>query len=114
MNRLIALLGAGLACVAITAQAVPNPVVTGPIASTAIPGQPSKDHIFFATDHPLAVNGYIEEEYFIEGTANRYNTPTGATGSVIDSGHGYKTRVVVRRPASDKKSTAPSSSNGRT
>ncbi len=103
MNRLIALLGAGLACVAITAQAVPNPVVTGPIASTAIPGQPSKDHIFFATDHPLAVNGYIEEEYFVEGTANRYNTPTGATGSVIDSGHGYKTRVVVRRPASDKK-----------
>lgn len=103
MNRLIALIGAGCACVAITAHAVSDPVVTGPIASPAIPGQPSKDHIFFASDHPLAVNGYIEEEYFIDGTANRYNTPAGATGSIIDGGHQYRTRVVVRRPASDRK-----------
>jgi hypothetical protein len=104
MNRFIALTGAGLAWLTVTtAHAVPDPVVTGPIASPAIPGQPSKDHIFFASDHPLAVNGYIEEEYFIEGTANRYNTPSGATGSIIDSGHPYRTRLVVRRPASDKK-----------
>src|SRR4030095_14629622 len=103
MNRFIAVIGAGFACLAITAHAVPNPVVSGPIPSPAIPGQPSKDHIFFASDHPLAVNGYVEEEDFIEGTANRYNTPTGATGSVIDSGHPYRTRVVVRRPASDRK-----------
>ena len=102
MNRFTALLGAGMACAAITAQAVPNPVVTGPIPSTAIPGQPSKDYIFFASDHPLAVNGYIEEEYFIEGTANRYNIPTGATGSVTDGKHAYKTRVVLSAAVRDR------------
>jgi len=103
MKRYTALAGMGLACLALTAYAVPNPVVTGPIVSSAIPGQPSKNYVFFASEHPLAVNGYIEEEYFIEGTANRYNTPTGVTGTVQDSGHPYRTRVVVRRPASDKK-----------
>jgi hypothetical protein len=103
MLRLRVLVCAGLAYLAVSVHAVPNPVVTGPIASPAIPGQPSRDHTFFASDHPLAVHGYIEEEFFIEGMANRYNTPTGATGSVIDSGHSYRTRVVVRRPASNKK-----------
>ena len=89
MKRYTALAGMGLACLALTAYAVPNPVVTGPIVSSAIPGQPSKNYVFFASEHPLAVNGYIEEEYFIEGTANRYNTPTGVTGTVQDSGHPY-------------------------
>jgi hypothetical protein len=102
MNRFIAMASAGLTCLALSAHAVPNPVVTGPIASPAIPGQPSREHTFFASDHPLAVHGYIEEEYFIEGTANRYNTPTGETGTVLDSGHPYRTRIVVRRPASNK------------
>jgi len=102
MQRIFALVAAGMVSLATTAIAAPNPVVTGPIPSTAIPGAPSKAHIFFASDHPLAVHGFIEEEYFIEGAANRYNTPTGATGSVLDSGHPYRTRVVVRRPATDK------------
>jgi hypothetical protein len=102
MNRLIAWAGASLACIALSALAVPNPTVTGPIASTAIPGDASRNYIFFASDHPLAVNGYIEEEYFIQGTANTYVTPTGATGTVATSGNPYKTRVVVRRPASQK------------
>ncbi|HLQ77171.1 MAG TPA: alpha/beta hydrolase domain-containing protein, partial [Terriglobia bacterium] len=44
-----------------------------------------------------------EEEFFIQGTANRYNTPAQATGSVIDGDHPYKTRVVVRRPADAKR-----------
>jgi hypothetical protein len=114
MKRLIALVGAGLASFAISAFAtpgsnsssgsnIPNPTVTGPIATTQIPGSATKDYVFFASDHPLAVNGYIEQEFFIEGTANRYNTPTGATGSIIDGGHAYKTRVVVRRPVSKHK-----------
>lgn len=84
---------------ALGAGAVPNPVVTGPIASGAIPGSATRDYVFFATDHPLAVNGYVEEEFFIEGTANRYDTPPLATGSIVSSGHPYKTRIVVRRPA---------------
>ncbi len=44
--------------------------------------------------------GYVEEEYFIEGTANRYTTPDLETGEVIDTGHPYRTRFIVRRPAS--------------
>ena len=102
MNRLIAMGALVLAFAAMPAHAVPDPVVTGPIISTVVPGDPSKDHIFFASDHPLAVHGYIEEEYFIEGMANRYNTPTGATGTVLDGNHPYRTRVVVRRPASSQ------------
>jgi hypothetical protein len=103
MSRLAALAGLAIALLATPVLAVPNPVVTGPIASTATPGDASRNYTFFASDHPLAVNGYIEEEFFIEGTANTYVTPTGATGSVATSGNPYKTRVVVRRPASDKK-----------
>lgn len=81
------------------AAQVPNPTVTGPIASAAVPGDASHDYVFFSTNHELAVNGYVEEEYFIEGTANTYNTPAGATGSVLTSNNPYKTRIVVRRPA---------------
>ena len=95
----VALAGA-LALSAFSAAAsIPNPTVTGPIASTAVPGDASHNYIFFSTTHELAVNGYIEEEYFIEGLANTYNTPTGATGSVATTGNPYKTRIVVRRPA---------------
>jgi hypothetical protein len=103
MKRLTALACAAIASVAMSALAVPNPVVTGPIASPAIPGDASRDYTFFASDHPLAVHGYIEEEFFIEGTANSYVTPTGADGTVATTGNPYKTRVVVRRPASDRK-----------
>lgn len=48
----------------------------------------------------LAAVGYIEQEFFIEGTANRYSTPELSTGEIIDSGHDYRTRFIVRRPQS--------------
>lgn len=82
------------------AASVPNPTVTGPILPNASPGDPSHDYPFFSTTVDLASQGYVEEEFFFEGTANRYNTPTLATGSVMDSGHPYRTRMIVRRPAS--------------
>ena len=95
---------AGLSLLAVLATpavaAVPNPVVTGPIAATAPPGDPSHDYIFFASLRDLAGHGYLEEEYFLSGTANRYLTPGTSTGVVQDSNHPYKTRIVVRRPAS--------------
>lgn len=80
--------------------AVPNPTVTGPIPATVPPGDPSRNYPFFATDVNLAQYGYVEQEYFMQGTANQYSTPAGATGSVISTGHPYKTRIVVRRPTS--------------
>jgi hypothetical protein len=77
-----------------------SPTVTGPIAATAAVGDPSHQYPFFAALEDLKGHGYVEQEYFISGTANRYNTPDGATGSVIDGDHKYTTRIVVRRPAS--------------
>lgn len=78
---------------------VPNPTVIGPIPANAKPGDPSHDYPFFATTVDLGGYGYLEEEFFFEGAANRYNTPALATGSVIDSGRSYRTRMIVRRPA---------------
>ena len=82
---------------------VPVPTVTGPIAWTTQPPDPSHGYTFNHTFLDLARAGYVEEEFFIAGTANRYNMPAEATGSVIDSGHPYKTRIVVRRPTSARK-----------
>ena len=75
-----------------------NPVVTGPVAANAAPGDPSHDYPYLAALEDLKAKGYVEYEYFIAGTANRYQTPEGATGKVIDGNHKYQTRVVVRRP----------------
>lgn len=86
---------------------VPNPVVTGPIPVSAVPGteegDATHDYVYFTPAEDLSKFGYIEEEFFIEGTASRYSTPTGQTGSVISNSHPYKTRIVVRRPISKKR-----------
>jgi hypothetical protein len=58
---------------------VPNPTVEGPITA-GIHGRP-----WFSSLVPLAPHGYIEEEFFISGDSE---------------GSPYKTRIVVRRPAS--------------
>ena len=68
---------------------VPIPVVTGPIPANAAPGDPSHDYPQLATSLDLARPldlaslGYVEEEYFFSGTANVYNTPTLATGTIV-------------------------------
>ena len=95
-----------LACLTLLSTAafavvVPNPTVTGPIPNGAPPGDPSHDYPFLTSAFDLDRYGYVEEEFFVEGVANRYMTPTGATGSVISSGHPYKTRIIVRRPKSN-------------
>jgi hypothetical protein len=77
---------------------VPNPAVTGPIPQNAPPGDPSHDYTFF-TSEIVDDFDYVEEEFFIEGTANVYDTPPLTTGTILSSGHPYKTRIVVRRPA---------------
>lgn len=74
------------------------PTVTGPIAAVAV-GDSSRDYPFFASIVDLESRGWVEEEFFIEGTANRYTIQGQSTGIVRDLGHPYKTRIVVRRPA---------------
>jgi Alpha/beta hydrolase domain len=80
-----------------------SPVVTGPIAAKAAPGDPTHNYPFFSALDDVKARGYVEEEYFYSGTANRYDTPEGATGKVIDGTHTYRTRLLVRRPVDPKK-----------
>jgi hypothetical protein len=74
------------------------PDVTGPVANTTPLRHPDHGYPYNATPVDLAKHGYVEEEFFITGMANRYNTPAGERGSVIDVDHPYSTRLVVRRP----------------
>jgi hypothetical protein len=109
VRRFIALAGVVLcASVALTgapstAQAalplVPLPTVEGPIPSVA-PGDPSRNYPFLATPIDLAERGYVEQEFFISGTACRYNGVGTANASIANCGLPYRTRIVVRRPAS--------------
>ena len=83
-------------------QRVPAVSVTGPIGSTSEPGGATRDHIFYATPMNLNQVGYVEEEYFISGTATRYSF-SGAQVSTTPIGTmPYRTRIVVRRPATAK------------
>jgi hypothetical protein len=83
-------------------------MISGPIPSAGRPGDPSHDYVFYATPFNLKKAGYEEQEFFISGTATRYNanptvdeqmqsaTPIGTMP--------YTTRIVVRRPANPHKS----------
>ena len=81
---------------------VRSPEIEGPLPGSA-PGDPDSDDIsrtypFFSSDADLTSYGYVEEEFIVSGTANRYGSE-----SVI-SEHPYRTRVVVRRPAEPRDS----------
>ncbi len=83
---------------------VPVPQVEGPLPGEA-PGDPGSDRIedtypFFATDADLDAHGYVEEEFLVSGTANRYSD------GAVASEHPYLTRVLVRRPAQERDSNA--------
>ncbi|MGH8141969.1 MAG: alpha/beta hydrolase domain-containing protein [Steroidobacteraceae bacterium] len=94
----------GLAAIqALASSSVPVPQVSGPIASPDIPGAPSHNYTFFASNHDLASHGYVEEEFFIKGTARTYNIVPGQTGTLQEGGLPYFTRIVVRRPADPKR-----------
>jgi hypothetical protein len=68
---------------------VPAPTVTGPVSNAT-------SRPFFSTDLDLASVGYLEQEFFVAGTARRY------VQGQLTSSSPYKTRMVVRRPASRK------------
>lgn len=81
--------------------AVPSAEIYGPIEADP-PGDPSRNSIYAASAIELTANGYIEEEYFIEGIGNQYTNPELQNGEVVDSGHRYLTRLIVRRPEAEK------------
>jgi hypothetical protein len=82
----------------LTAANLPAVTVTGPIASTTPLRDPAHGYPYNATPLDLTKQGYVEEEFFIEGAASAYNTPAGQPGSVKEGGHSYKTRIVVGGP----------------
>ena len=72
-------------------------------AATLTPVAVPDTTVFGATAVDLARFGYVEQEFYIRGTANRYRitNPLG-TAEVIDGGHPYTSRILVRRPARAK------------
>jgi hypothetical protein len=77
-------------CARATVPAVPT--VTGPIASTPT------DPAWMASQIDLSTYGYVEEEYFVSGTANEYMSPLTAPPTVTIGNVPYTTQVLVRRP----------------
>lgn len=72
----------------VASGAVPNPVVSGPV--TGGRGVP-----FFSSPFSLSPYGYVEEEYFVSGTASAHgrNAPPAR----------YTTRILVWRPTDPRR-----------
>jgi len=81
----------------------PAVTVTGPVKLTTAVKDRAHGYPYNSTPVDLAKYGYVEEEFFVEGKANSYDTPAGLTGTVKDANHPFKTRMVVRRPKSASK-----------
>jgi len=78
------------------------PQVSGPISAMAA-GDPSRDYPQMASWLPLANDGYVEEEYFISGRATSYAMPGINTAVALSTDHPYTTRMVVRRPLTQRR-----------
>jgi hypothetical protein len=103
MNRLTfhvaaAVAAFGFVLTAAGAGSAATPVPAAVVTSVTAAGAP-----FGAAPHDLKAYGYVEQEYYVEGLANRYRfTGPQTDAEVIDGGHKYKTRILVRRPADPK------------
>lgn len=102
--QLSLLLGAALGLAALPALArVPVPQISGPIVASDVPGSPGHNYIFFSSNHELAQHGYVEQEFFVRGTADTYTIADPMKdGAIALANQSYMTRVVVRRPADPK------------
>jgi len=102
---LLAITAIGIATSPTTASTAPAPdssgvpTVTGPIPGT-VPGDRLADRVedtypFFSTPDDLAGRGYVEEEFYLSGTADGWDT----AGVQVADDIPYTTRMIVRRPA---------------
>jgi hypothetical protein len=77
---------------------VPTPKVTK--VPSEKPGTAGRNYPFFSTDIVLSNFGYVEEEFFYDGTANTYSAPEfGKNAEVTKAGIPFRSRMLVRRPA---------------
>jgi hypothetical protein len=79
------------------------PTVSGPIPGT-VPGDRLSTNLedtypFFSTPDDLAGAGYVEREFYLSGVADGYD----GQGNQVATDVAYQTRIVVRRPLSDRK-----------
>lgn len=80
---------------AATASAATSMRLALPTATRA----PASGTAMSATPISLQASGYVEEEYFVRGKAKRYRIAAPLRDAqLIDAGHPYLTRVLVRRP----------------
>ena len=79
---------------------VPDAIIYGPIEADP-PGHPSRNSIYLASAIDLASSGYIETEFFIEGSANEYSNSEFENAEIISDNHRYRTRLIVRRPPNE-------------
>ena len=80
---------------------VNRPIVTGPIPGT-VPGDRLSPNLedtypFFSTPDDLAGAGYVEQEFYLSGTADGWDLQ----GTQVATDVAYRTRLVVRRPTSN-------------
>src|SRR5207237_1851441 len=100
---LVLLLAAGmLSAQAPQTKPTPVPRVAGPIPVTR------ESRMFMSsldsqTPLNLPAYGYMEQEYFLSGTANVYDWDSDGTVKVQNSDAPYATRIVVRRPIDAKR-----------
>jgi hypothetical protein len=100
LRRLLAML---IVALAVSAHAaVPVPTVEGPVTGGS--GVP----FLATTTFDPAVVGYVQEEFFVSGTASAYVNvgPLGTDGKwtvTPDATAAYKTRIVVYRPVTRKR-----------
>ena len=99
LSNLIAAVGLVLltGCASLT-ETKTHPAMAVPAARFApisVPGT----RMFAASPEDLGAAGYVEQEYSVSGVANRYafHDPM-QNAPVVDGGHPYKTRMIVRRP----------------
>ncbi len=70
------------------------------IREVGVPGT----HPLDAAVVDLTRYGYAEREYYATGTANRYRIKNPLeTATLVDSGHAYNTRIMVRKPIDPKR-----------
>jgi hypothetical protein len=93
----------GAPVVASTSTPVASAEVSGPVSGPG-PGQTTVDGII-----DLAGAGYVEQEYFVEGTATSYRqvgvwgSDGNWTAAPATDDAAYKTRIIVRRPSDPKR-----------
>ncbi|MDG4823934.1 alpha/beta hydrolase domain-containing protein [Asanoa sp. WMMD1127] len=77
-------------------QAAAAPGQAAPVLRGPIPV--GETHPFFSTPFDLARHGYVEEEFYLAGAADGWDT----AGNQVATDVPYQTRLVVRRPASPR------------